>query len=132
MVVAQAPSITYQSPITITKGGTYSGNWQSLDANVPAVTIKTSEPVIIENSRLRARGDLIKAPNTVGNINLTVRNTRGIGLNPNVPGKIPGRFVAVDMFKNIVVEKCFINGTSGIYLYGYQGDSSVNQSIKIR
>ncbi len=132
MVVAQAPTITYQSPITITKGGTYSGNWQSLEANVPAVTIKTSEPVIIENSRLRGRGDLIKAPNTVGNINLTVRNTRGIGLNPNVLGQIPGRFVAVDMFKNIVVENCFINGTSGIYLYGYQGDRSVNQSIKIR
>ena len=127
MVVAQAPSITYQSPITITKGGTYSGNWQSLDANVPAVTIKTSEPVTIENSRLRGQGDLILAHD--GNVELTVRNTYGYGLNPNVYGQIPGRFITVYQPTNIVVENCYMDGTSGIR---FNGDGWATQRLQIR
>ena len=48
-----------QNPLVITHGGTYSGTWESDDRSVPAVVVKTSEPVIIENSVVRGRGDLI-------------------------------------------------------------------------
>ncbi len=37
------------------KGGTYSGNWESLDSRTPAVSVQTSEPVIIENSNIRMK-----------------------------------------------------------------------------
>lgn len=125
-IIASAQPIVYQSPITITKGGTYRGNWQSLNANVAAVTIKTSEPVIIENSKVRGRGHLIQI--FKGSTNVTVRNTYGYGLNPKVVGRIPGRFLDIDMPVNIVVENCYMQSTSGISLY----NGSANQSVKIR
>jgi len=69
---------------------------------VPAVTIKTSEPVIIENSNIRSASDCIRC--RWGNSNLTVRNTTGIGVNPNVAGDTPGRFVDLQFFVKGVVE----------------------------
>ncbi|MFC4456243.1 NPCBM/NEW2 domain-containing protein, partial [Deinococcus sonorensis] len=56
---APTPAPTVSGPLVITKGGTYTGNWQSNDPSVPVITIKTSEPVIIENSTLRGRGNLV-------------------------------------------------------------------------
>src|SRR5438067_10169513 len=73
------------SPIVITQGGTYSGTWESQDRTIPAVLVQTTEPVIIENSTIRARGDLIASG--VAHSKITVRNTSGYGLNPNVAGK---------------------------------------------
>ena len=61
---AAAPSnasIAYSGPLVITKGGTYSGNWESQDPNVPVISVQTSEPVIIENSNLRGKGNIIAA-----------------------------------------------------------------------
>jgi hypothetical protein len=115
------------STLTITKGGTYSGNWQSINPNVPAVLIKTSQPVVIQNSRLQGRGNLIQADD--GNVNVTVRNTKGYGLNPRVVGRTIGRFLAVYKPFKIVVEHCYMESTSGIYL---NGDTSAPQSVKIR
>ncbi|MBB5365514.1 NPCBM/NEW2 domain-containing protein, partial [Deinococcus humi] len=79
---APATNVKYSGPLVITKGGTYRGNWQSLDPKVPAVYVKTSEPVIIEGSNLRGRGELIRG----WFMNLTVRNSNGYGMNPNVYG----------------------------------------------
>ena len=52
--------LDWSSPIVITEGGTYSGNWQSTDAKTPAVTVATTAPVIIENAHIRSAGSLIK------------------------------------------------------------------------
>src|SRR5688572_12649468 len=49
----------YDKPLVITKGGIYSGNWESLDSEVPAVEVRTSEPVIITNSNIRSAGYLV-------------------------------------------------------------------------
>ena len=38
------------NPIVITSGGTYSGTWSSNDPKKPAVTIRTDELVILQNS----------------------------------------------------------------------------------
>jgi hypothetical protein len=115
--------------ITITKGGTYSGTWESFD-RTPAVVIATKEPVIIENSTIRSRGNLIASG--ASHLNLTIRKTSGYGLNPNVAGVTPGRFLDVEEFNNIVVEECYLEGTSGIHLLNYWGDRTAGNTIKIR
>ncbi|HEX2972892.1 MAG TPA: NPCBM/NEW2 domain-containing protein [Tepidisphaeraceae bacterium] len=121
--------VTYSGPIVITKGGTYSGNWQSLNPNVPAVRIATSEPVIIQNSNIRSRSDLIETSGYDANI--TVRNTSGYGLNPNVRGQYPGRFLNVSGFVNVNVQNNYMEGTSGIYLDSYNGNNTAKQTVRV-
>lgn len=128
----EAQTIKYDKPIVIIKGGTYRGNWQSLDPKVPAVTVATGQRVVIENSNIRSKGTLIYS--AFKNANLTVRNTRGTALNPDRPLKeyrFPGRFLLVEVFRNLVVENNELIGTSGIYLRDYRGKASQGQTIKI-
>ena len=49
-------------------------------SEVAAVTIRTTAPVIIDNSNIQSKGDLIDT--TVSGVNLTVQNSSGYGLNP--------------------------------------------------
>ena len=76
--------------ITITRGGTYTGNWQSTDPNLPAVKVDTTDPVTIVNSNVKGPGDLIVSD--TDHTKITVRNTHGYAVNPNVYGKSAGRF----------------------------------------
>ena len=48
--------MTAAALFTITKGGTYSGNWRGT-ATDPAVYVNTEEPVTIENCRVTGSGD---------------------------------------------------------------------------
>lgn len=107
----------YSPPLLVTHGGTYRGAWTSDDPAVAAVTIETTEPVIIEKSRLRGRGNLIQT--LVAHADLTVRDTTGEGVNPDVEGKIPGRFLTSEGFDRIDVENCSLDHTAGIYLLDY-------------
>ncbi|MDR3737815.1 MAG: hypothetical protein P4L40_02235, partial [Terracidiphilus sp.] len=81
------------APITITSGGTYSGNWVSNDPSTPAVTIKTDEPVIIQDSVISSRGDLISITGVKTGANVTVENVTGTALDPQVSGKARGSFI---------------------------------------
>ncbi len=130
-ISVSAQVTNYQPPIVITSGGTYTGNWESLDPTKPAVTINTSAPVIIQNSRIRGMGNLIRLPAGYSGANVTVRNSYGFGLNPNVAGKAPGRFFVAESPANIDIEGNYIQGTSGIYILGYSGDHSAWQTYKI-
>src|SRR5688500_8264596 len=116
-------------PLVITTGGTYSGTFESFDRNVPATTVQTAEPVIIENSILRGRGALIAS--SFAHSKITVRNTSGFGLNPNVLGKAPGRFFDVENFDSAHLENNYLESTAGIYLLNYVGDRSPSQTITI-
>jgi len=130
---AKATTVGYKDPIIIKKGGTYSGNWESKDSEVPAVEIRTSEPVVIKNSNIRGAGYLIKSWGH--NANITVRNTRGYGLTPTpwIVYEKPRRFLIVNDFKHVVVENCYMENTAGIYIGdNYKGDSSPDNTIKIR
>ena len=130
VTVSQAPAgVVYSGPIVITSGGTYSGNWQSNNPDVAAVTIRTTAPVIIENSNLQGKGNLIET--AVADVDLTVRNSRGYGLNPGVAGRVPGRFLHGQSFDNIRIENNYIEGTSGIYLLSYKGQSATGDTVKI-
>ncbi|MGA2500707.1 MAG: glycosyl hydrolase, partial [Tepidisphaeraceae bacterium] len=124
-----ADRTSVSAPIIITHGGTYQGNWQSLYAEIPAVEIRTSEPVIIENSIVRSRGTLIDIYNYAANV--TVRNTTGYGLNPDEAGTYVGRFMDVDGWVSITAQNNYLQSTAGIYLADYTGDGSVNQTVAI-
>ncbi|CAM3583108.1 hypothetical protein [Deinococcus frigens] len=121
------PALAYSDPLVIRKGGTYRGNWQSLDPRVPVITVATREPVVIENSNLRGRGDLIRG----SNVDLTVRNTSGYGLNPQADRAFPGRFLAVEFIFNLRAENNYLQGTSGMYVNRFQGNAARGQTIKI-
>lgn len=123
----------YSEPIIITEGGTYTGNWESRNSEVPAVDIRTSEPVVITNSNIRGAGPLIRSIGQGADI--TVRHTSGYGIRPTAwqDYEKPRRFLGVDVFRNIVVEHCYLENTAGIYLgERYAGDQSPAQTIKIR
>ncbi len=105
--------LEFRAPITITKGGRFTGNWESTTADTPAVVIDTAERVELIDSSLRGSGDLIRV-RAGGDV--TVRNTSGQGFNPNVDGKQKGRFLKARRALNIVVENCHIEDTAGIYI----------------
>lgn len=131
---AAAPvQLTYDQPIVITEGGTYTGSWESRDAEVSAVEIKTSEPVVIAHSNIRGAGRLIRSQGYAADI--TVRNTNGYGITPTPwkEYKKTRNFLVVDVFRNIVVENCYIENAAGINLgVSYEGDGTPQQTIKIR
>src|SRR6187431_2637706 len=69
----------------IERGGTYSGTWESNHPDIPCVRVDTAEPVIIENATVRGPGHLIVS--TKRGAKITIRNTRGVGVRPEVAGR---------------------------------------------
>ncbi len=124
--------VNYAAPITITKGGTYTGAWESTDADTPAVKVQTSEPVVIENCRIRAAGEGISSYSQ--RANLTVRGCFGEGLTPKVAGKQKGGFVAVGVFESVVVENNLEDGFGiGVRALNYGSDASkTGQRLVVR
>jgi hypothetical protein len=105
------------APITIVSGGTYSGNWVSSDPKSPAITIATSEPVVIQNSTLISKADLIVVKAGGSGANLVVRNVKGIAIDPGVAGKQRGKFLYAYNAKSITVTHCTMTGVSyGVYI----------------
>ncbi len=100
--------------LIITRGGTYTGTCSSDDLDVPAISVRTAEPVIIERSTITGRGTLIDVG--AEHADVTVRDCVGTGLNPNVAGRSPGRFLSAGSFDRMVVEHCRLDHTAGIYL----------------
>jgi hypothetical protein len=112
---AQQPS----GPIQITQGGTYSGVFASNDPQVAAVTIHTDQPVILRDSVITSRGNLIVVTGVKTGANVTIENVTGTGLDPAVKGASRGTFVLASNFNSLVVEHCSIAGaTFGIKAAG--------------
>jgi Ricin-type beta-trefoil lectin domain-like/Bacterial Ig-like domain (group 2) len=123
-------NIQWSGPLTITQGGTYSGNWKSTNPNTPAVTVATTAPVVIQNSYVTGPNDLIADP-YYGN-NLTVKNVTGLGVNPNVSGQSNGLFVNAQNPILLDVENCYFeNVLFGVYVRGYGGNRDGIQTITI-
>lgn len=120
----------FAGPITITSGGVYTGRWLSPDADTPAVRILTSEPVVILDSVLSGRGNLIEAIGV--DADLTVRNTTGLGVMPDEAFRHVGRFVDVDDFKSVVIENNYLEQTAGIYLADFDGLLTPGGNVTIR
>jgi hypothetical protein len=123
-------NIQWSGPLTITQGGTYSGNWKSTNPNTPAVTVATTAPVIIQNSYVTGPNDLIDDP-IYGN-NLTVKNVIGLGVNSNVKGQANGLFVDAQNPVLLDVENCYFeNVRFGVYVRGYGGNRDGIQTVTI-
>jgi hypothetical protein len=90
--------VTY-TPLVITHGGTYTGNFSS-------IKVRTTEPVILQDIRgNNPGGTLIDAS---GAVNLTVRR---------VTGSANGWFLDADGFASVTVENCTTtSGSDGILL----------------
>ena len=125
---ADTDNVVYSGPLVITAGGTYTGNWESLDPSVPAVSIRTTEPVVIENANVRGRYELIRAHSGA---DVIVRNTSGYGLNPNVYGQTNGRFFYAEQPKNVVLVNNYLESTGGIKVLEYGGDYTAANTIRI-
>ena len=122
---------SYSAPIKITQGGTYSGNWQSTDMSIPAITVQTSSPVIIENCHLSHNGNAIEA--AVPNTRVTVRNCYFHGRPPNVDNKARGGGLLMPYFANLVVEHdSFENTATPVQAYFYQGDATAQETLVVR
>jgi hypothetical protein len=114
----------FSGPLLITHGGTYSGKWQSLNPDVAAITVRTQQPVVITDSRLRSRGDLITG--ATHGIDLTVTDTVAQALPPGSRGKPPGRFISLRDARHAFIAHNQANGTGGIRLEGYGGGRGAN------
>jgi hypothetical protein len=126
-----ATGATFTGPITITVGGTYTGNWRSQNPSTPAVNVATTQPVTIVNSRVMGPGDLVFAGTR---INLTIRESCFVGTNPNVAGQAKGHAVHTHQAARVVIEHCDFDGVGGygIWIQQYLGDFSPDNPIGLR
>ncbi len=127
---AQAPNVSYSGPITITRGGVYTGNYQSLDSNVPCVRIETTDPVVLEGCVLSGAGDLVRV-STEG-ADVTVRQCRGYGLEPSFNGQARGRFLDIPYARRLTIEHNYFEHTSGIVVYRWRGNGSPSETLTVR
>lgn len=124
---ATAPAVVYSAPLIITAGGTYSGNWATSDANVPAVDVRTTEPVLIQNCNLKGPGNLVNVRSQGASV--TVRNCKGLGTVPTVAGQYQGRFFYAAQAKNVIIERNTFENTGGIMI---AGDGQAAETINVR
>jgi hypothetical protein len=111
IILAGVPPPSRADTLSITRGGTYTGDYES-------IAVLTSEPVTIESATLRGSGHLITSPYQRADI--TIRNCRGFGVNPNFAGKATGRFAHLEGARNVVIENCLLEGTAGIYVLDFR------------
>lgn len=118
---------SFRPPLTITSGGTYTGNYASNDQNVPAVVIATTEQVNIDRMYILHAGQGIA--DSVEGINLKVTNTifQRISYVTQAGGNI-GRAINSDNPSSMVVEHCDLRQTNGIWI----GGNSTCQPLRIR
>ncbi|MGD0460896.1 MAG: PA14 domain-containing protein [Tepidisphaeraceae bacterium] len=119
----------FSQAITIDSGGIYVGSWENTAADSTTVTIATTQPVTIDDSIIRGAGLLIH--NTIAGAQLTVEDSSGYGLNPNVAGVSKGDFLYALDAASVDVEHNLVDnvGGYGIDVRGFVGTGS--QTIKI-
>jgi hypothetical protein len=84
---------------------------------MPAITISTNEPVVIQNSTISSKGDLISVTAAGTGANVTVQNVTGTGLDPGIAGKQRGKFLYAYQAQSITVTHCTMTGVSfGVYI----------------
>ena len=136
-------STPFSGPIVITRGGTYTGNWQSVNPAVPVVRIHTIEPVTIIYSQLRGPGDLIVAPPGSPRSNVTVKESCFFGTYPMSPGTGKGHAIFLYEAVNVLIEhnnfestggyhQGYTTGGSAVLIWKYLGDSTPDNTIKVR
>ena len=114
-----APTPLENNPIVITSGGTYSGTWSSNDPAIPVVTILTDDLVILQNSVITGKGDLIRLQGVSTGANVIVENVTGTAVDPGIAGLGRGKFINAYFFNSLTVQNCSMYGVSfGVYAAG--------------
>lgn len=123
--------VVFSGPIQIGNGGTYTGNWESMDPAVPALHVYATDPVTIINSCFRGPGELIA---TGTGSNVTIKQSSFRGINPNVAGKAKGSPIHAFQAANLIVENNDFEagGFFGVWVQQYSGNRTPNNTIKIR
>lgn len=118
---------SYDGPLTITKGGTYSGNWRSADPAVPVVSIATSEPVVIDGCAIRTAGWAFTS--AAPGVRVTIRNcvVRKVDT-----GTRRARFGSFASARRLIVEHSYWEAMNGLVVYQWTGDGSGGDTLKIR
>jgi len=129
--------VTFAGPVSLNSGATYQGNWKSLDPLTAAVTINTTDPVTITNSCILSRGVGILASWKTAHgcpANLTVTNTYGLALNPNIVGQTKGNFINAACVANLVLTNNHIEGwCMGVnYNQNNGNNNGTTNTIKIK
>lgn len=125
----QVAAVEYDGPVTIDEGGRYQGAWSSDDPDVAAVTIATTERVVIEDSLLIGRGDLVTE--AVDGVDLEITDSRAMGLNPNEDGVPVGRFVKLERPRRLVIAHNEIIDTAGIGVLEFADDHDADETIRV-
>lgn len=121
---------TFSGPITISAGGTYTGCWQTTDGVTPAITIATTEPVVIKNSTIKGNFTLIGDSRT--GADLTVTDSMLLGVTPAASTIVAGRR-AVELYRpnNLKVQNNLLENNAGVKVNGWTGASSDTKTIKV-
>jgi hypothetical protein len=115
---ASGQGVAWDGPLTITSGGTYTGNWMSTDST-PAIEVATSEPVVIRHSRMvsTGAGPVVKSRHGVAS-SVTLYGVHAVGGS--------GRFYEAEAgFRSVTIRRCTIQNTRGIELSQGAAGSSV-------
>lgn len=110
--LVKAPDSVYQGPIIIRSGGKYTGNYKSLDSQVPAIAIYTTEPVEITGCTVASAGNLIEC---VQGTRLNIHHNSFYGLEPPA-GQQWGRVINNFRPRSLVFENNFVEHTGGMLL----------------
>jgi hypothetical protein len=79
--------------------------------------ILTNEPVVLRNSTITGRGDLIIVYGSQGGANVTIDNVTGTALDPGVAGQARGKFVGAEVMSGLSVTHCTMHGVGfGVYV----------------
>jgi hypothetical protein len=119
-----SPRRSCRGPITITRGGTYSGCYQSTNPGRPAVRIATTAPVTLDHAEVRHAGEGV---NGSTGARLTIINSRFQALDPKVPAS--QRAVGLYQPTSLVTEHNALADGHGIYV---NGDNRPVSMIRIR
>ena len=111
--------VTWEGPITITSGQTITGRMFQSTTSGPAITVNTTQPVIIQNCQIRmmsAGERIIDAYNVVSGVDLTIRNCTITGRDDwSSP-----RWLTCQQWKNLLIQNNTIINTRGIELWPNQ------------
>ena len=111
-IASDTPPVVYAPPLTITHGGTYTGDYRSDDPAVPAITVNTADPVEITGCRTLSTGPHVRAG---GGSRLNVHDNTFVGRKPADGGQW-GRALDVYHPQTLAFEHNTVLHTAGLYV----------------
>ena len=114
----------------ITAGGVYEDLIvTSPDSDSAAIEVNTTAPVVIRHVRGSGSGDFVHAG---GGSDVTIENSVYVATTATRDNVRRGRFYAAASPKNVVIEHCEMDRTSGIEVQSFSGDGSPAQTVRLR